>query len=250
MRRFIKYLLPALLLALCLSLAACGSGGDTDTDTDAAPDSFEGMVKDSDRMVSLSDYGGTWAGDDGSTMLIEAGGDGDEVRFALYDTGDEVTASGFIQSVPDYGCDYFYNEHDGVAYQFSADGSSVNIYSLGSFTYEMSLDEFDAQAEDYNSSDSSVDLSYLAGIWYLDGDLDADSYIYIDSSGGLWGLYERAPGAETTEVDGGFISAPTDVDDVYYAVSTTYQDVTYEFTLFDTDSIVWGGENDYYERLE
>lgn len=57
----------------------------------------------------------------------------------------------------------------------------------------MSLDEFDAQAEDYNSSDSSVDLSYLAGIWYLDGDLDADSYIYIDSSGGLWGLYERAP---------------------------------------------------------
>ena len=49
MRRFIKYLLPALLLALCLSLAACGSGGDadTDTDTDAAPDSFEGMVKDS-----------------------------------------------------------------------------------------------------------------------------------------------------------------------------------------------------------
>ena len=63
-------------------------------------------------------------------------------------------------------------------------------------------------------------------------------------------LYERAPGAEATEVDGGFISAPTDVDDVYYAVSTTYQDVTYEFTLFDTDSIVWGGENDYYERLE
>ena len=126
----------------------------------------------------------------------------------------------------------------------------MNIYSLGSFTYEMSLDEFDAQAEDYNSSDSSVDISYLAGIWYLDGDLDADSYIYIDSSGGLWGLYERAPGAETTEVDGGFISAPTDVDDVYYAVSTTYQDVTYEFTLFDTDSIVWGGENDYYERLE
>ena len=134
--------------------------------------------------------------------------------------------------------------------RFSADGSSVNIYSLGSFTYEMSLDEFDAQAEDYNSSDSSVDLSYLAGIWYLDGDLDADSYIYIDSSGGLWGLYERASGAEATEVDGGFISAPTDVDDVYYAVSTTYQDVTYEFTLFDTDSIMWGGENDYYERLE
>lgn len=70
MRRFIKYLLPALLLALCLSLAACESGGDTDTETDAVPDSFEGMVKDSDRMASLSDYGGTWTGDDGSTMLV------------------------------------------------------------------------------------------------------------------------------------------------------------------------------------
>ncbi len=126
----------------------------------------------------------------------------------------------------------------------------MNIYSLGSFTYEMSLDEFDAQAEDYNSSDSSVDLLYLAGIWYLDGDLDADSYIYIDSSGGLWSLYERAPRARrATEVDGGFIFSPTDVDDVYYAVSTTYQDVTYEFTLFDTDSIVWGGGR-LLERLE
>lgn len=121
MRCFLKYLLPALLLALCLSLAACGSGGDTDTDTDAAPDSFEGMVKDGDRMASLSDYGGTWAGDDGSTMLVEAGGDGDEVRFALYDAGDEVTASGFIQFVPDYGCDYFYNEHDGAAYRSRLD---------------------------------------------------------------------------------------------------------------------------------
>ena len=134
MRRFIKYLLPALLLALCLSLAACVSGGDTDTDTDAAPDSFEGMVKDSDRMVSLSDYGGMWAGDDGSTMLVEAGGDGDEVRFALYDAGDEVTASGFIQFVPDYGCDYFYNEHDGVAYRSRLDeAGALDVVSLGTF---------------------------------------------------------------------------------------------------------------------
>ena len=109
--------------------------------------------------------------------------------------------------------------------------------------------EFAANIDYFVFEPNIHDLNDL-GWRYLDGDLDADSYIYIDSSGGLWGLYERAPGAETTEVDGGFISAPTDVDDVYYAVSTTYQDVTYEFTLFDTDSIVWGGENDYYERLE
>ena len=216
--------LCTLTLILCLALAACGSdnsGDSVDYGNDSTvPSTIDGFVKESYDSYDYSAFEGYYL------------------------------PSGYLQYDADYDCIYAYNEHDGVAYQFSADGSSVNIYSLGSFTYEMSLDEFDAQAEDYNSSDSSVDLSYLAGIWYLDGDLDADSYIYIDSSGGLWGLYERASGAEATEVDGGFISAPTDVDDVYYAVSTTYQDVTYEFTLFDTDSIVWGGENDYYERLE
>ena len=131
MRRFIKYLLPALLLALCLSLAACGSGGDTDTDTDAAPDSFEGMVKDSERMASLSDYGGTWAGDDGSTMLIEAGGDGDPTM---------------------------------------VDCGTIRV--------------------------------------------------------------ERS-GEET----------------LYYAVSTRFADVTYDFTLIDSNTMYWGGEYDYYQKM-
>lgn len=247
--------LSALLctLLLVLTLTACGDAAvdddiTDDTTPDTAPLTLEDFVKESYDSYDYSDYEGCYLPEDGTpydSLLIDSDGTRWEISRA-----EDLAASGYLQYSADYDCIYAYNEHDGVAYQFSADGSSVNIYSLGSFTYEMSLDEFDAQAEDYNSSDSSVDLSYLAGIWYLDGDLDADSYIYIDSSGGLWGLYERAPGAETTEVDGGFISAPTDVDDVYYAVSTTYQDVTYEFTLFDTDSIVWGGENDYYERLE
>ena len=231
MKNACKHLaLCTLTLILCLALAACGSdnsGDSADYGNDSTvPSTIDGFVKESYDSYDYSAFEGYYLPDSGT-----------DFDYLIIDTNGSRWRNA-------------YNEHDGVAYQFSADGSSVNIYSLGSFTYEMSLDEFDAQAEDYNSSDSSVDFSYLAGIWYLDGDLDADSYIYIDSSGGLWGLYERAPGAETTEVDGGFISAPTDVDDVYYAVSTTYQDVTYEFTLFDTDSIVWGGENDYYERLE
>lgn len=202
MRRFIKYLLPALLLVLCLSLAACGSGGETDTDTDAAPDSFEGMVKDSERMASLSDYGGTWAGDDGSTMLIEAGGDGDEVRFALYDTGDEVTASGFIQSVPDYGCDYFYNEHDGVAYRSRLD------------------------------------------------EADAPSILVIDQAGG-WELMERPGGdGDPTMVDCGTIRVERSGEEtLYYAVSTRFADVTYDFTLIDSSTMYWGGEYDYYQKM-
>ncbi len=202
MRRFIKYLLPALLLVLCLSLAACGSGGETDTDTDAAPDSFEGMVKDSERMASLSDYGGTWAGDDGSTMLIEAGGDGDEVRFALYDTGDEVTASGFIQSVPDYGCDYFYNEHDGVAYRSRLD------------------------------------------------EADAPSILVIDQAGG-WELMERPGGdGDPTMVDCGTIRVERSGEEtLYYAVSTRFADVTYDFTLIDSSTMYWGGEYDCYQKM-
>ena len=246
------FALCALTLILCLTLAACGSddsGDYTDYGDDSnVPSTIDGFVKESYDSYDYSAFEGYYLPDSGTDfdyLIIDTNGS----RWRI-GSNDDLAASGYLQYDADYDCIYAYNEHDGVAYQFSADGSSVNIYSLGSFTYEMSLDEFDAQAEDYNSSDSSVDLSYLAGIWYLDGDLDADSYIYIDSSGGLWGLYERAPGAETTEVDSGFISAPTDVDDVYYAVSTTYQDVTYEFTLFDTNSIVWGGENDYYERLE
>ena len=36
-----------------------------------------------------------------------------------------MTASGFIQFVPDYDYDYFYNEHDGMAYRswFDEDGA-------------------------------------------------------------------------------------------------------------------------------
>lgn len=223
MKNACKHLaLCTLTLILCLALAACGSddsGDYTDYGDDSnVPSTIDGFVKESYDSYDYSAFEGYYLPDSGTDfdyLIIDTNGS----RWRI-GNNDDLAASGYLQYDADYDCIYAYNEHDGVAYQFSADGSSVNIYSLGSFTYEMSLDEFDAQAEDYNSS------------------------------GGLWGLYERAPGAETTEVDGGFISAPTDVDDVYYAVSTTYQDVTYEFTLFDTDSIVWGGENDYYERLE
>lgn len=215
------FALCTLTLILCLALAACGSdnsGDSADYGNDSTvPSTIDGFVKESYDSYDYSAFEGYYLPDSGTDfdyLIIDTNGS----RWRI-GSNDDLAASGYLQYDADYDCIYAYNEHD-------------------------------AQAEDYNSSDSSVDLSYLAGIWYLDGDLDADSYIYIDSSGGLWGLYERAPGAEATEVDGGFISAPTDVDDVYYAVSTTYQDVTYEFTLFDTDSIVWGGENDYYERLE
>ena len=55
MKKAKKYL-ALLALALCLGLTACG-GGSSD-DVSGPPDSFEGLVKDSERMPNLYVYGG------------------------------------------------------------------------------------------------------------------------------------------------------------------------------------------------
>ena len=141
MKHLNKYLSFALALALCLSLAACGESnegyGDDGSDYNlyGVPDSFEGLVKDSEQMANLYLYGGAWTGEDGGTLISATSEAGDEVRFALYDDDEEVTASGFIQFVPDYDYDYFYNEHDGVAYRSWFDEvGALHVAELGTFT--------------------------------------------------------------------------------------------------------------------
>ena len=141
MKHLNKYLSFALALALCLSLVACGESnedyGDDGSDYNlyGVPDSFEGLVKDSEQMANLYLYGGAWTGEDGGTLISATSEAGDEVRFALYDADEEVTASGFIQFVPDYDYDYFYNEHDGVAYRSWFDEvGALHVAELGTFT--------------------------------------------------------------------------------------------------------------------
>lgn len=154
-----KYGVLALSLALCLSFAACGSdsgenndGGDTDgmlsvtgysdpvednadLETAEAPGSFEGLVKDSMLLPDENTYLGTWLGEDNSELIVELSEAGDEVRFALYDPSDEITASGFIQYVPDYSADYFYNEHDGMAYHsWMGDSGELQVDGIGTFS--------------------------------------------------------------------------------------------------------------------
>ena len=196
MKNACKHLaLCTLTLILCLALAACGSddsGDYTDYGDDSnVPSTIDGFVKESYDSYDYSAFEGYYLPDSGTDfdyLIIDTNGS----RWRI-GSNDDLAASGYLQYDADYDCIYAYNEHDGVAYQFSADGSSVNIYSLGSFTYEMSLDEFDAQAEDYNSSDSSVDLSYLAGIWYLDGvhDLKAGALARRGDDRGRRRLYLR-----------------------------------------------------------
>ena len=80
-------------------------------------------------------------------------------RFALYDAGEELTASGFIQFVPDYDYDYFYNEHDGVAYRSWFDEvGALHVAELGAFT------QMTGDAPGENTGD--IDFEMMAGTWH------------------------------------------------------------------------------------
>ena len=245
-----KYLSLMLSLALCLCLAACGDTGTVDDTSDgsswedsSAPDSFEGLVKDSEQMSNLYVYGCAWTGEDGGSLLVATNNDGDEVRFALYDAGEELTASGFIQFVPEYDYDYFYNEHDGVAYRsWSDEVGALHVASLGTFT------QVTGDAPGENIGDTGFET--LAGTWYLDAEPDAPSIIVIDESGS-WELLERPGGdGDPTTVDSGSIERDPDGEEgLYFAVSSMFDDVSYEFNTIDEDTLCWGSEFEYYQKM-
>ena len=90
----------------------------------------------------------------------------------------------------------------------------------------------------------------LAGTWYLDAEADAPSILVIDQAGG-WELMERPAGdGDPTMVDCGTIQVERSGEEtLYYAVSTRFADVTYDFTLIDSNAMYWGGEYDYYQKM-
>lgn len=229
--------IAALVLALlmCLSLAACSSGGNNDDDiSGGTPDTFEGMVKDSAYMASKGMYSGDWEDSSQRELEIELSDDGQELRFVLYDSSDSIEASGFIQTSPEYSADYFYNENDGIAYHcWFADDGTLNVYSLGEFTKE---------ADDDDAIDD--DVKELAGMWYLDGDENATSCLQIGMDG-KWVLYEDNNGS-TSLIDSGSIKLIG--DDAYSAVSEQFDDVAYDISLADDNTLYWGGEYDCYMR--
>ena len=248
MKHLNKYLTLALALVLCLSLAACGGNnedyGDDGNDRNFynAPDSLEGLVKDSEQMAELYIYGGAWRGEDGGTLIAATSEAGDEVRFALYDADEELTASGFIQFVPEYDYDYFYNEHDGVAYRSWFDEvGALYVAELGTFT------KLTGDAPGENTGDG--DYGFLAGVWYQGAEADAASIIEFDASGS-WELMERPGGdGDPTIVDRGTIEVNPDGAGEYFAISSMYEDVVYDFILVGGDVIYWGGEYDYYQKM-
>ena len=238
MKNIHKFLSLALALVLCLSLAACGSeDGHDDNDNNFynAPNSLEGLVKDSEQMSNLYVFGGAWRGEDGETLISATSDAGDEVRFALYNADEEVTASGFIQFVPEYDYDYFYNEHDGVAYRSWFDEvGALYVAELGTFTQVT----------------GDIDFEMMAGTWYLDAEADAPSILVFDENGG-WELLERPGGdGDPTTVDSGTVElAPEGSEEMYLAVSSQFDDVGYEFTLLDHDTLRWGSEFEFYQKM-
>ncbi len=226
-----KVLYLLLAFVMCLSLAACGGGGEEIT----TPAWFEGMVSDSQNKVDINAYGGTWTGDSGS-MVVELSESGDEVRFALYDAAGEITASGFIQTEPQYSADYFYNEHDGIAHRCSVPGDILEVDGFGEFT-KVSGDK-----------QGDGDYSALAGEWYQDGEQDALSVIEIKADGS-WSLLELMDGdTERTAVDWGKLQT-AEGEGAYSAVSDNFEDVAYDMTVIDGTTFYWGGENDNYQKL-
>lgn len=230
-----KVLYLLLAFVMCLSLAACGGGGEEIT----TPAWFEGMVSDSQNKVDINAYGGTWTGDSGS-MVVDLSESGDEVRFALYDAAGEITASGFIQTEPQYSADYFYNEHDGIAHRCSVPGDTIEVDGFGEFTKVSG----DKQGDDVGDGDYSA----LAGEWYQDGEQDALSVIEIKADGS-WSLLELMDGdTERTAVDWGKLQT-AEVEGAYSAVSDNFEDVAYDMTVIDGTTFYWGGENDNYQKL-
>ncbi len=232
--------IAALLLAMlmCLSLAACSSGDNGGNDDDISggtPDTFEGMVKDSAYTASKGMYSGDWVDPDKRELEIEPSDDGQELRFTIYASDEIITASGFIQTSPEYSADYFYNEYDGFAYHcWFADDGSLNVYSLGVFTKEADDDD-----------DIDDDVKELAGMWYLDGDENAASCLQIGMDG-KWALYEDSDGS-TSLIDSGSIQYIG--DDAYSAVSDQFDNVAYDIAIAgDGNTLYWGGEYDCYMR--
>lgn len=242
MKSIKKYLTLLLALVLCMSMTACGSDDVNEDNLYNVPDSFEGLVKDSEQMSNLYVYGGAWRGEDGSTMIVATSESGDEVRFALYDADEEVTASGFIQFVSEYDYDYFYNEHDGVAYRSWFDEvGAMYVSSLGTFT------KLTGDAPGENIGDG--DYGFLAGVWYQDGEPGAASIIEFDATGS-WTLSERPGGdGDPTVVDSGTLEVDPEGAGTYFAVSDMYEDVVYDMLLVGDDVIYWGGEYDYYQKM-
>ena len=79
---------------------------------------------------------------------------------------------------------------------------------------------------------------------------DARSILVFDENGS-WELLERPGGdGDPTTVDSGTVElAPDGSEEMYLAVSSQFDDVGYEFTILDHDTLRWGSEFEFYQKM-
>ena len=278
MKRKMSYLLAGLVLLLCLLCTACGSTEEQTAPQDDPNEGLGGGLSE-DTANDFSGFEGIWLGEannDYDSMEFDADG-----NWTLFLSG-EAVGDGYLRYEPEWDAVYAYSSRDDSGSPIAMEDGQLYSAAYGYFNpgegmeylwYEdgggssngQSLTEDDApdpsgdevpgwngrlngNPDSYWSWDSELcqrNVSEFEGIWYLDGDLSAETYIVIDDSGN-WSYYQRAPGAEPAEMDCGTFSYSTSEASVYYADSTMYEGMSYRVFELDEDVLVWDSEGSYY----
>ena len=268
MKKKLPYALAGLML-LCLLCTACG--GDSSLQDDPN-DGLGGGVSE-DTVNDFSDFEGIWLGEANNDYdYMEFDSDG---NWTLYLSGEAVDG-GYLRYEPEWEAIYAYSDLDdsgsriamedgqlycaaygyfnpgeGMEYLWYEDGGRLTEDDAPIFSEDEVSDwngRLNGDANSYWSWDSDLcqrNVSEFKGIWYYDGDLSAETYIVIDGRGN-WSFYQRAPGAESAEMDCGTFSYSTDEASTYYVDSTMYDGVSYKVFELDEDVLVWGNEGSYY----
>ena len=208
-----------------------------------------------DAVNDFTAFAGIWLGEannDYDSIKIDADG-----SWTLYLCGEAVD-SGSLRYEPEWEAVYAYSDLDDSGSRIALEGSQLYTAAYGYFNpgegmeylwyAPGSLAESGEASGSYRSWDSSPfqrNVAEFEGVWYHEGDFAAETYIVLDGHGS-WSYYQRAPGAESEEMDCGTFSYSTDEASTYYADSTLYDGVSYKVFELDEDVLVWGDEGSYY----
>ena len=267
MKKLGKWMALALMLAALLLCAACGGGaGDPQDSIPPEDDPNEGLGGEA-TPLDTENLAGIYLPEDAASewSYLEIQADG---TWSL--DGENAVLTGWLGYDSEYDAYYAYDDGDdsGCLFEVTSDGR-VYLAAYGYFT-ESGMEDiwYDDGGGDHDGDPVEDDVpiwteddtpermaspdpelyqreaAELAGIWYYDGDLDAERFIVIDD-GGSWTYYQRTPGEENEELDSGYFTYSATEASVYYAESAIYDGVFYRVFDFDSDILVWGDEGTY-----
>ena len=189
-----------------------------------------------DEVYDYTEYSGTWySTGDYEYDYIEIDVFGEWTLYA----GGEAALTGELKYEPEWESVYAYNDNDGSGCMTRLEDGELYLASYGYFS-KGGADDGDTEP---------LDSTGLAGIWYLNGDLDAASYIRFDDLGN-WELYQRESGDADGELTQSGTLSPSGMEpDTFYADADDGS-ISYWMCWSETDEIIWGGGMDSYIRME